>query len=73
MATTSEENTITKLVFTRQIMGAEDILFGFGSSAQIREGKNSTIAAINAATIPYDSTRSVKQVLDELLANSASA
>ena len=63
--------TITEaesLVFTRQLMGAEDILFGFGSTAQIREGENTTISLVNADTIPYDSARSVKQALDEIFA-----
>jgi len=58
-----------KVVFARQRAGAEDLIFGFGTTAQIREGENVTITFINADTIPYDSTRSVKQVIDELLAN----
>ena len=65
LPTTTE---VKPLVFTRQVMGAEDVLFGFGSTAQIREGENTTISLINADTIPYDSTRSVKQALDELFA-----
>ena len=35
-----------KLVFTRQIVGAEDLAFGFGSVSQIREGENTTISLI---------------------------
>jgi len=62
------EDTTEVLVFTRQIAGAEDLMFGFGSTAQIREGANVTISLINSATIPYDNTRSVKQVIDELIA-----
>ena len=73
MATDTTDNTLEQLVFTRQVMGAEDLVFGFGSTAQIREGKNTTISLINADTIPYDSTRSIKEVLDELLANQASS
>ena len=69
MATTTETETAAPLVFTRQLMGAEDIMFGFGSTAQIREGENVTLTLINASNIPYDSTRSVKQALDELFAN----
>ena len=56
------------LVFTRQIAGAEDLAFGFGSEAQIREGESVTISLINAGNIPYDTTRTVKQVLDEIIA-----
>ena len=60
-------STLPTLVFTRQIAGAEDLLFGFGTVAQIREAKNVTVTLLNASHIPYDSTRSVKDVLDELL------
>jgi len=62
------ETVEEKLVFTRQVAGAEDLIFGFGSTAQIREGESVTISLINADTIPFDTTRSVKQVLDEILA-----
>jgi len=56
-----------QLVFTRQLAGEEDLLLGFGIVAQIRGSENVAVTAINASTIPYDSTRSVKDVLDELL------
>jgi len=55
-----------QLVMTRQLAGAEDLLRGFGSTSQIREGETVTITHINAESIPYDSTRSVKDALDEL-------
>ena len=61
------ETTIEPLVFTRQVAGAEDLVFGFGSIAQIREGESVPITLINAGTIPFDATRSVKDVIDELL------
>ena len=57
-----------KLVFIRQKAGAEDLIFGFGSEQQIREGENVVVSMINASTIPYDSTRSVKDALDEIFA-----
>ena len=60
--------TDTKVVFSRQLAGAEDLIFGFGSTSQIREGENTTITYINADTIPYDGTRTVRQALDELFA-----
>jgi hypothetical protein len=68
MATVQEidENT---LIFTRQLAGAEDLVFGFGSTSQIREGNNVTVTLINSGVIPYDSTRTVKQALDELFAS----
>jgi hypothetical protein len=57
-----------KLIFIRQKAGAEDLIFGFGSEQQIREGKNVVVSMINADTIPYDSSRSVKDALDEIFA-----
>ena len=65
----TEETTTTK-VYTKQIAGAEDLLFGFGTVMQFREGEAITITQINAANIPYDESRSVKDVLDQLLAGS---
>ena len=55
-----------QLVFIRQKAGAEDLTLGFGSEQQIREGENVVVSMINASTIPYDSTRSIKDALDEL-------
>ena len=55
-----------KLIFIRQKAGAEDLIWGFGSEQQIREGKNVIVSMINADTIPYDSSRSVKDALDEI-------
>ena len=65
MATTTDDN---KLIFVKQLAGQEDLMFGLGTTAQVREGETVTITLINADSIPYDSTRSVKDVLDELLA-----
>jgi len=70
---TEENETSETLVFTRQIAGAEDIAFGFGSIAQIREGKNVTITLVNSGVIPYDSTRSIKDAIDELFIASQGA
>jgi len=64
MAQTTEEDT---LVFNRQLMGAEDIIFGFGAESQIRDGDTTVVTYVNSTHIPYDSTRSVKQVIDEIL------
>ena len=63
-----EEND--ELLFVKQLGGAEDLMFGFGTTMQFREGEAVTLTKINAATIPYDGTRSVKDVLDELLTRS---
>lgn len=61
-----DENT---QIFIKQKAGAEDLLFGLGTTAQVRDGENVTINYINASTIPYDSTRSVKDVLDQILSS----
>jgi len=66
MAITDTETVEETLVFTRQIAGAEDLIFGFGSSAQIREGESVVISLINADTIPFDTTRSIKQIIDDV-------
>ncbi len=62
----TEENR--KLVFVKQLGGVEDLNFGFGTRMQFRQGEGVTVSNINSAHIPYDETRSVKDVLDELLA-----
>ena len=66
------ENIDGKSIYVKQKAGAEDLLFGMGSTSQIRQGENVKINLINASHIPYDSTRSVKDVLDQLLANQGS-
>ncbi len=66
---TTDTTTPNEIVFVKQRAGAEDLMFGFGTTAQIRGGENITLQMINAATIPYDNTRSVKAALDELFAN----
>lgn len=68
MADTPVVTEDDKVIFVKQLAGAEDLLFGLGSTSQVREGETVAINFINASTIPYDSTRSVKDVLDELLA-----
>ena len=68
MATDTEE----KKIFVKQKLGVEDMLMGLGSTSQVREGENVTINFVNAHAIPYDSTRSVGDVLDVLLASQPS-
>ena len=57
------------VIYVKQLAGAEDLVFGFGNLAQIREGSTVSVTKINAALIPYDNTRSVKDVLDLLVTN----
>ena len=66
-----DNTALPKVVFTRHVAGTEDLIFGFGSVSQIRGGDNVIVTMINADTIPYDTTRTVKQALDELFANLA--
>jgi len=63
-----ENITLQDLKFTRQLAGAEDLKFGFGSLSQVRNGQVVIISEINADTIPYDATDSIKEVLDKLIA-----
>jgi len=55
------------LVFVKQLAGAEDLMWGIGTTSQVREGQTVTVSLINASTIPYDSTRTVHDVLTYLL------
>ena len=72
MAIITTTGEAEKLIFVKQLAGAEDLLLGIGSTAQIRNGENVSIEMINASNIPYDSTRSIKDVLDELLSTRSS-
>jgi len=69
MAATDENG---KVIFVKQKAGVEDLMLGFGSVSQVREGDNVTINLINAHSIPYDNTRSVGDVLDFLLSHHGS-
>ena len=59
----------TKSVYVKQKMVEQDIEFGLSSIVQIRRGIRIEGKQVNADSIPFDATRSVKDVLDELLAN----
>lgn len=59
-----------EFIFVKDRIGAEDLLFGFDTTQQIRDGEFVTISKINAESIPYRKTDgtvvSVKAALDEL-------
>ena len=59
-----------EFIFVKDRIGTEDLLFGFDTTQQIRDGEFVTISKINAESIPYrklDGTVvSVKTALDEL-------
>ena len=58
---------VKDLKFMKQLGGVEDLLWGFGSVMQIRNGQSVTITLINADTVPFDNTHSVKEILDKIL------
>lgn len=55
----STEIRINKLLAT-----AEDIALGEGTVEQTRNGKTVTLTKVNAGTIPYDETKSIKDKID---------
>jgi len=55
-------------VYVKQKMCAQDIEFGLSRVVQIRRGLRVEGIQINADTIPFDATRSIKDVLEELMA-----
>ena len=62
---------IESLVFVKDLIGAEDLMFGDGEVQQIRDGEVVVVSKINAETMPYykESTSewiTVKTALDEL-------
>jgi len=60
--------SLRDLKFTRQLAGAEDIRFGFGAVTQIRNGQVVSISDINADTIPFDQSDSIKTIINKIIA-----
>ena len=58
---------VKDLKFMKQLGGVEDLLWGFGSIMQIRNGQAVTITLINADAIPYDNVDSVKAIIEKIL------
>jgi len=58
---------LTDVVFVKQLGGAEDLMFGFGTVMQIRNGNTVIVSLINADTVPYDNTDSVKAIIEKIL------
>ena len=67
-STVTSDVALKDLRFTRQLAGVEDLKFGFGSVTQIRNGQVVILSDINADSIPYDAQRSVKAVIDDIIA-----
>lgn len=45
--------TDTDLVLVKQLLGKEDMELGFGSTTQVRNGRNIEISRVNGAIFPY--------------------
>lgn len=58
---------LNDVVFIKQLGGAEDLIFGFGTIMQIRNGQPVVVSLINADTIPYNSEDTVKSIIDKIL------
>jgi len=63
-----------ELLFVKDLIGAEDMLFGEGEVQQIRDGEVVKVTQINAETIPYRTPTgeliTVKAALDYLYTQS---
>jgi len=56
-----------KIRIGRNKIGLEDVLFGVGIVTQTRDGKDVDVTRINAANLPFDETRTLKELVNELL------
>ena len=63
-----KEVKLADLRFVKQLGGVEDLMWGFGSVTQLRNGQAVTISLINADSIPYDQVDSVKTIIDRIIA-----
>lgn len=57
---------MTTRTVVKALAGEEDLLLGFGSANQTRNGQAVAVNKINAESIPYTSTESIKDRLDSL-------
>ena len=65
-----------ELVLVKQLLGKEDMELGFGTTTQVRNGRNIEISKVNGATFPYQysetngasiaTTQEIKTVADAL-------
>ncbi len=66
-STMDQDVKLNDLKFVKQLGGVEDLMWGFGSVTQLRNGQAVTITAINSDAVPYDNTDSVKSIIDKIL------
>ncbi len=59
---------LTEVVFVKQLGGVEDLMFGFGTVMQIRNGNTVVVSLISAEAIPYDTADTVKSIIDKIIA-----
>ena len=57
----------TRNVYVKQKIVVEDMEFGLAKVIQIRSGQRIEGSQVNAHSIPYDASRSVGDVLEQLL------
>ena len=59
-----------EIIFIKDLIGAEDVLFGEGEVQQIRDGELVLVTKINAGSVPYRTPSgeltTVKEALDYL-------
>ena len=63
----STETSATRNVYVKQRIVEQDVEFGLGKVIQIRSGQRIEGTQINASSIPYDASRTVADVLKQLL------
>ena len=63
----NQDDILKNVVFVKQLGGSEDLMFGFGTIVQIRNGRTVVISKINAASIPFSDTESIEAIINKIL------
>ena len=65
-----QELNVDEVIFVKNLIGSEDVLFGMGTEQQIRDGEIVVITRVNADSIPYRKANgemiTIAGALDEL-------
>ncbi len=59
---------LDQVKFIKQLGGTEDLMWGFGTVTQIRNGQTVIISLINGDMIPYDTNNSITEKIDQIIA-----
>jgi len=62
-----KELNVDEIIFVKNLIGGEDMLFGFGTEQQIRDGEIVVISRINAHSIPYRKVNGDKVTIGDAL------